>query len=420
LFYDESEFEAAVWTYREVWRMQDRYVGDIGDFVKYGLLRALSPDLKLGVAWYLFPDEKESRDGKHLDYLGDPNRWRPRDPELFDEMKRIVTKGQRSVAAVENSELFEGVKFYTKVQSSDLRNLAQRKAWRSGWFSDLLQELKNCDLVFADPDNGLYLPDDQSLGQRRQWKRLPLEEARSMANGRTAVLYHHNTRWKGGHNSEVDHWVEKLGPTTLALRWRAYSARTFFVVNPTKVIAARLKKFAEEWGPEARLHAPTQRNSRMTSSTPLKRDEGVHAAREARRSEKAVEPGTLKGKPTPNECPFCTSHRQVLAKNECAFAILDSYPVSEGHCLIIPTHHVPSLFDLSPQEYGQCFDLVREVKSLIEKRYGTASINVGVNNGLVAGQTIDHAHIHVIPRYEGDVDDPRGGVRHVIPGKGFY
>lgn len=84
--------------------MQDRYTGDIGDYIKYALLRALSPGLKLGVAWYLYPDEGHNSDGKHVQYLHDPQRWRHLDPELFDALRNIVA-GNRSVSAVETSGL---------------------------------------------------------------------------------------------------------------------------------------------------------------------------------------------------------------------------------------------------------------------------------------------------------------------------
>jgi diadenosine tetraphosphate (Ap4A) HIT family hydrolase len=119
-------------------------------------------------------------------------------------------------------------------------------------------------------------------------------------------------------------------------------------------------------------------------------------------------------------CPFCNPDRKTIVANKYALAILDGFPVSQGHALVIPRRHVPTIFDLNTDEYTGCFALVREVKILLEDRHSTNAFNIGVNCGEVSGQTVDHAHIHVIPRYSGDVDDPRGGVRHVIPGKGFY
>jgi diadenosine tetraphosphate (Ap4A) HIT family hydrolase len=110
----------------------------------------------------------------------------------------------------------------------------------------------------------------------------------------------------------------------------------------------------------------------------------------------------------------------MLAKNQLAFALYDAFPVSPGHSLVVPIRHVCTIFDLDAVEYSACFELVREVRDLLEARYQTKHFNLGVNCGRVAGQTIPHAHIHLIPRYVGDVPDPRGGVRHVIPGKGVY
>ena len=119
-------------------------------------------------------------------------------------------------------------------------------------------------------------------------------------------------------------------------------------------------------------------------------------------------------------CPFCDPDREIIAENEAAIAIFDGYPVSPGHTLVLPRRHSANIFDLDDREYAACFDLVRTVMQVLQDRFSTSAFNIGVNCGEVAGQTIDHAHIHIIPRYHGDVEDPRGGVRHVIPGKGYY
>ena len=119
-------------------------------------------------------------------------------------------------------------------------------------------------------------------------------------------------------------------------------------------------------------------------------------------------------------CPFCHISREPLARNKLAFAIYDAFPVSPGHALVIAKRHINTIFDLDPEEYVACFALVRDVWDLLEARHQTKDFNLGVNCGEVAGQTIPHAHIHLIPRYAGDVSNPSGGVRHVIPGKGQY
>ncbi len=119
-------------------------------------------------------------------------------------------------------------------------------------------------------------------------------------------------------------------------------------------------------------------------------------------------------------CPFCSTIVGPIAENYYAFCIGDKYPVSPGHSLIIPRAHVSSIFELQEAEYSACFQLLYAVQRQITATHGAAGFNIGVNCGLAAGQTVEHAHIHLIPRYPGDVENPRGGVRNVIPGKGDY
>ena len=118
------------------------------------------------------------------------------------------------------------------------------------------------------------------------------------------------------------------------------------------------------------------------------------------------------------ESPFL--NKKKIIENENAFAIYDGFPVSKGHVLVIPKRVVAEIFDLNDEEYSSCFNLVKDVKKILEEEFKPDGFNIGINNGEKAGQTIFHAHVHVIPRYSGDVDNPRGGIRHVIPGKGDY
>ncbi len=119
-------------------------------------------------------------------------------------------------------------------------------------------------------------------------------------------------------------------------------------------------------------------------------------------------------------CIFCEPKREILAQNTHAIAVFDSYPVSPGHALILPRRHVVTIWDLEPEEYSDCFTHVRHARTAIESRFSPDGFNVGANCGEAAGQSVWHAHIHVIPRYKGDTPNPRGGVRHVIPLKGNY
>ena len=109
-----------------------------------------------------------------------------------------------------------------------------------------------------------------------------------------------------------------------------------------------------------------------------------------------------------------------LLESETGFVIYDGFPVSEGHCLVVPHRVYANYFDSTQEELDGLHALVVETKSLLEEEYSPDGYNVGINCGEAAGQTVPHMHIHVIPRYRDDMDDPRGGVRGVIPSKQKY
>ena len=119
------------------------------------------------------------------------------------------------------------------------------------------------------------------------------------------------------------------------------------------------------------------------------------------------------------ECIFCQMKDYIL-ENELAYAIYDKYPVGKGHMLFIPKRHVKDFFDITKEEREAIFELIDEGKKLLDKKYSPDSYNVGINCGEHAGQTIMHVHVHLIPRYIGDMKDPTGGVRGVIPEKMKY
>ena len=123
----------------------------------------------------------------------------------------------------------------------------------------------------------------------------------------------------------------------------------------------------------------------------------------------------------PDKCIFCnTANEKLVAENALAQAVYDTYPVSPGHTLIVPRRHAVTIWDLTDEEYAACFALVREARAILEERFLPEGFNVGANCGVFAGQSVMHAHIHLIPRYRGDVADPRGGVRNIIPHKAHY
>lgn len=118
-------------------------------------------------------------------------------------------------------------------------------------------------------------------------------------------------------------------------------------------------------------------------------------------------------------CPFC-SEPKIVIENELALASFDSYPVSAGHCLVTPRRHVAEYFQATAAEKAAIWALVDELKPIIDRQFSPDGYNIGVNVGAAAGQSIPHLHIHVIPRYAGDVENPQGGVRGVIPHKQKY
>ena len=118
-------------------------------------------------------------------------------------------------------------------------------------------------------------------------------------------------------------------------------------------------------------------------------------------------------------CVFC-EHKNRILENELAFAIWDKNPVSKGHALFIPKRHIKDFFDVTLDEKIALFNLVDDMKKEIDKKYSPDGYNIGINCGVVAGQTVMHLHIHLIPRYFGDIDNPKGGIRGVIPDKKEY
>lgn len=119
------------------------------------------------------------------------------------------------------------------------------------------------------------------------------------------------------------------------------------------------------------------------------------------------------------DCPFCLPDR-VLFGNELAYVKSDKFPVSPGHLLIIPKRHVADFFLTGEAEKVALLSLLDEAKHYLDGKHAPAGYNVGINVGEVAGQTIPHVHLHLIPRYQNDMENPRGGVRGVIPSKQSY
>jgi diadenosine tetraphosphate (Ap4A) HIT family hydrolase len=122
-----------------------------------------------------------------------------------------------------------------------------------------------------------------------------------------------------------------------------------------------------------------------------------------------------------NLCPFCNPEKdRIIINGLHALAITDGFPVSDGHALIIPRRHIQTVFDATDIEQTALMDSLTRSKSIIDQRFSPDGYNIGINQGQAGGQTVPHLHIHLIPRYESDQEDPRGGIRWVLPEKACY
>lgn len=119
------------------------------------------------------------------------------------------------------------------------------------------------------------------------------------------------------------------------------------------------------------------------------------------------------------DCIFCNLSK-VIVNGQYAYSRLDEFPVSKGHSLVIPKRHVKTIWELTDEELKDLYTIMIQTKNRIEELYKPDGFNIGINEGEAAGQTVEHLHIHLIPRYKGDVIDPTGGVRGVIPHKQKY
>lgn len=242
--------------------MQNKYVGDVGDFGKYGLLWALhgqggeGASFRLGVVWYLVPDEQGTGDGGHVGYLSSKNRrlYRPCDESLYDKLEQIVKKKQRSVAVVQTKKVLPPDTLFYKARLTFDGMPAHgpgareaRLAHRQSWVQGALDQTERCDIVFVDPDNGL------EVGVKAHHKRGPKyvffdELLPYRSRGQSVVIYHHIGR-NGTAKEQIDgrlsQIASQLGCTDVfALLYRRGTSRTFFVVPAANHKGVLLKEAA--------------------------------------------------------------------------------------------------------------------------------------------------------------------------------
>ena len=237
--------------------MQNKYVGDIGDYLKLGILRALSPGRKLGIAWWLHPDGGAEGDGRHTGYLDAGLDWRPYDPALFDRLREIVGARNRAVTALEDARILPNAIFASEEIPVTCAPAA-RPVERAAWFERVKTALSGSDLVFADPDNGIepagYKATARDAGKSITWNEL----SALRAPGRALIVYHHQTRFKGGHIHEIGHLARGLrdrGFTSVdAVRASPYSPRVFFLLDADAEMKARAAKVTVHWGERMSWH----------------------------------------------------------------------------------------------------------------------------------------------------------------------
>lgn len=265
--------------------MQDRYVGDIGDFGKYGLLRSLFgpphhsvSKLKIGINWYLVPDEQGNFDGKHISYLVDNNhnhkRFKNCDGELYKKLQKIVkprevggntiATGERKVSKVEKGEILpNGTIFYNSRLS--LENITNRLKEREEWVAVGFEKLKDCDVIFFDPDNGFppYNNNNNEKGyyspgkhQERSRKYVYYDElVEYYEGGQSLIIYQHRTMESENRYLERFKKITEFIPQARAvfrLRWHPFSVRDYvFVLQRTHIEEIKhkiTKMLGGEWG----------------------------------------------------------------------------------------------------------------------------------------------------------------------------
>lgn len=232
--------------------MKDQYAGDVGDYVKLALLRALFFDRRLAVNWFRTANDAHGNDGRFIAYLEQQNagKWRKFDPELYDYLQSMVAKGERSIAAIQRALEGPGREFYDR--------MIDRPSARSVWFTLFNGWLTIDDALFLDPDNGIG--SEQSLPTLKLVTGDEIEFLLGRVN--TLMIYHHQTRAKGGHIEEIRRIGSQLAPehshrSVCAIRAGSGSARAFFLVGADRQVWQRAEAFCQTWDGVVSFHPLT-------------------------------------------------------------------------------------------------------------------------------------------------------------------
>lgn len=215
--------------------MQDRYTGDIGDFRKLGILRALqAAGLSIGLNWYLTPDETHNRDGRHVGYL-EQERFRACDEQLWLELKGIVEAGRRQIRYMENDCVLKAA-FFSECLDFMGKSKLERREFRSDWFGTSLAAMDGKDIVCVDPDNGLIVPSAAGRPKENKYV-LPDELAGYYTQGSSVIYYQHKARRKDAFYIQQHDALVCSGrfPNAegLALKFKTTSQRYYlFIIQP--------------------------------------------------------------------------------------------------------------------------------------------------------------------------------------------
>ena len=253
--------------------MQDRYVGDVGDFGKYGLLRSLcgaddyGPGLRLGVLWYKFDGKDNVNNGGHTEYICNPSpaelHLRECDRDLYEKMRQLVESNRRLVTVLEKSgALPTATAFFNEGLNFDHTPRKEREEKRRKWFDYGLRKVEQAEVVFTDPDNGIEVPGTRQLN-RKGPKYVYYDDLRSCwKRGQSLVVYHHLGR-QGDAETQMasrctDLRLQVSGADPIAIRFRRRSSRVYFVL-PRPEHANRLKSrirsfLASSWGDASPPH----------------------------------------------------------------------------------------------------------------------------------------------------------------------
>jgi len=230
--------------------MQNRYVGDIGDYLKFALLRAVQPGMRMGIAWWLFPNEDHNGDGRHISYLADPRKWRSLDPELFDHLVEVIKCGDRRTSALEERGLLSNA-----IYASDY--IPKSSQERALWLAEIRGRFDSSDIIFFDPDNGLE-PSTFNPNSSKSGKSITIGELVSFKRpGRCLIVYHHQTRARGGHIEEVRSWAERLSKSfdrVDVVRCKPYAPRAYFLLDASDEIVRRAERLCIHPGKVAQLN----------------------------------------------------------------------------------------------------------------------------------------------------------------------